>query len=110
MIEQTVNEWLKEAEQRFGEDHLDIKFVCPACKRVQSLRDFKERGLDPNNAYCECLGRHDMSIDCDWSAYGLLRTMGYGRLVKRDGAEKSIEVFDFAPSEREGESNEPSTS
>ncbi|NLI12491.1 VVA0879 family protein [Pelotomaculum propionicicum] len=98
MIKQSLEDWLKEAEDKFvspGDDRGAIAFQCPRCKRIQTLKDFKDRGLDHNLAYQECLGRHDKSIGCDWAADGLLRTLGLGRIVFHDGGE--MEVFDFAP-------------
>jgi hypothetical protein len=99
LIKQSLEEWLKEAEERFVQPGQDdkgaIAFICPNCGHIQTLKDFKERGLDLNLAYQECIGRHDKSIGCDWAAYGFLKTMGHGRIVVHENGE--MEVFDFAP-------------
>lgn len=101
MIRQTLKDWLKEAEDKFvapgSQDRGAIAFQCPRCGGIQTLKDFKDRELDPQLAYQECLGRHDESLGCNWSAYGLLKTLGKGRIVVHDGGE--MEVFDFAPVE-----------
>lgn len=98
MIRQSLKDWIKEAEDKFvspGRGKGAVAFQCPRCKRIQTLKDFKDRGLNYNLAYLECLGRYDKSIGCDWTAYGLLGTMGHGRIVIHDGGE--MQVFDFAP-------------
>ena len=38
----THEDWLAEADRRFGTDAKDWKFVCPRCETVQSIRDFLE--------------------------------------------------------------------
>lgn len=68
----------------------DATFVCPRCGREQTIREFKEHGIEPHHAYKDCIGRHVPGVGCDWASYGLLGTLGKGRLV--DG----IEVFNFA--------------
>lgn len=99
MIRQTQDQWLLELRERFAT--IDAAaFACPSCGRRQTLGDFKARGLDPQRAYSDCLGRYVPEIDCDWAAYGLLGTLGKGRLVLT--GERELEVFDFAPTTPEG--------
>lgn len=105
MIKQTYEEWIAEGRELFGKDFIDWKFVCPACGRVSSGWDFKEAGGEPNDMYQCCIGRlngnmrpSSKALDgngCDWCAFGLLKTLGKGRIVVKDDQE--IEVFDFAP-------------
>lgn len=95
MTRQTQAEWLSEMKQRFASSD-EAAFVCPRCGGVQTLADFKERGLDPQRAYSDCIGRYLPEQGCDWAAYGLLGTLGKGRLVV--AGERELEVFDFAPS------------
>lgn len=109
MKKYTYSEWLQEGRKRFGEDIKKWKFVCPACGHIQSVSDFVSLGLDPNNAFQECIGRHngnakpahEHSVDgCDWCSYGLFGTLGKGIIViTEDG--KQMEVFDFAQAESE---------
>lgn len=104
MIKQTLEEWLNEAKQRFGEKTTDWKFVCPACGHVASGQDFKDAGAEPNAIYQKCIGRlnskgtsngKNKGVGCNWAAYGLLGNLGKGRTVITPEG-KEIEVFDFA--------------
>lgn len=106
MIEQTRAEWLLEAGRRFGRDPLSWRFVCPRCGHEQTALDFVRLDAEPKRVYTECIGRalpadqararfEDGPGPCDWAAFGLLGTLGKGRLVlAEDGS--SVEVFDFA--------------
>ncbi|KPV60752.1 MULTISPECIES: VVA0879 family protein [Paenibacillus] len=103
MIKQTLAEWKKEAQDRFGEKTSEWKFRCSRCGNDQSASEFVEAGIKPEDAismvYQECIGRHGAKeVGCDWAAFGLLGTLGKGRIVfTPDGRE--VEVFDFAPVE-----------
>lgn len=61
-IEMTKEEWLTEGERRFGPDPMKWRFVCPSCKGVQMVEDFKglvPAGTDAGVAYSNCIGRYD---------------------------------------------------
>lgn len=102
MLKQTLKEWLDEGKERFGDDFTQWKFKCPACGHVNTGKEFKDLGIDLNNMYNECIGRHTGkgspkkgdSSGCNWAAYGLFGTLGKGRIVLNEG--KESEVFDFA--------------
>ena len=64
-------DYVAEAVKRFGSDPADWKFVCPACGRVNSGKEFKEAGCEPNDMWQNCIGRYDKSKGCNWAAYGL---------------------------------------
>lgn len=81
-------EWLAEGKSLFGENFEDWKFVCPRCKRINTGKEFKEAGAEPNSMYCECIGRYDKTKGCDWAAYGLFDICN----VEVDGNP----VFEFA--------------
>jgi hypothetical protein len=83
----TQAELLAEAQARFGEDPLDIAFVCPRCGDVATIREFLDAG-NPNSAGQHCIGRELGALrgdrnenkgvvhgqaprGCDWAAYGL---------------------------------------
>lgn len=67
-----VDKWLSILKEQFGEDPLNWKFVCPSCGHIQSLADFKEIGVEPQNAYINCIGRYKKDAGgCDWSINGL---------------------------------------
>lgn len=87
----TKTEWLAEGKRRFGTNFEDYKFVCPRCGRVNTGKEFREAGAEPNAMYCECIGRYDESKGCDWAAYGLFDIC----TVEVDGQP----VFDFADTE-----------
>lgn len=94
--------WLAEAARRFG-GVAHWRFVCPRCDHVASIGDFADLGAEGHRAPIECLGRVYLERDkpvpagmCDWAAFGLLGTLGKGRVLRMpDGAER--EAFDFAP-------------
>lgn len=69
--EYKLEEWLSEAERRFGKAIENWKFKCPRCGNIASGQEFKDAGAEPNSIYCECIGRHVKGKGCDWAAYGL---------------------------------------
>ena len=87
-------EWLAKGRELFGKDMLKWRFKCPRCGRVQTPEDFhkfKEKGAQPDTAYQECMGRHDLAVKCDWAAFGLFK--GPDFVCVADG---EIAVFKFA--------------
>lgn len=53
----TRDEWWAEARARFGDDPMAWRFVCPSCKHVASLRDWKEAGAAEGEWAFSCVGR-----------------------------------------------------
>lgn len=53
----TRDEWVTEAKRRFGEDVYNWKFVCPVCKHVASVRDWKTAGAPEGAVGFSCVGR-----------------------------------------------------
>lgn len=96
----TLDEWEKEGEQLYGKVRLDWRFRCPACGYVQTGREFKAAGLDPNLAYQHCASRHDLggSKTCKWTINGLLRVGG--RYVINDHYTPCL-IFEFADKGKE---------
>lgn len=96
----THEEWLTEGERLFGADIMKWQFVCPACGNIQTMKDFKALGADPQLVYQSCIGRHHKPMaklvkgkqPCDWAAYGLLNFCPI--LVSRDDGE-AVRVFGF---------------
>jgi hypothetical protein len=41
LIDMSEADWLAEGRRRFGWDMMQWKFVCPICKHVQTVLDFK---------------------------------------------------------------------
>jgi len=95
MLTQSLDQWQTEMKARFPHGSETVAFQCPSCKRETTIKEFKEAGVSEQLAPQECIGRHVQGLGCDWTAYGLMKTMGYGRsIIMPDG--KIIEVFDFA--------------
>lgn len=106
MIKQSLQEWLQEGKQRFGEDFTNWKFKCPACGHVATGQEFKDLGAEPNDMYTVCIGRingkgtdgmkgKDEGNGCNWAAFGLFGNLGKGRIVITP-ENKEVQVFDFA--------------
>ena len=73
----THDEWLDEAERRFGDDPRYWRFVCPRCGTEQDAFDFYEAGVkaDRIDGYLgfSCIGRFTDKKGCDWTLGGLFR-------------------------------------
>lgn len=79
----TYQEWIAEAERRFGTDCMKWRFVCPVCKHVQSVQDYKDAGAPETAAAFSCVGRwlpnqrdafeRDGVGPCNYAGGGLLR-------------------------------------
>lgn len=104
----THEEWTKEAIERFGDDPLDWRFVCPSCEHVASVRDWKEAGAAEGEVAFSCVGRHAKNpstmLDkskagpCNYAGGGLFK-LNPVRVVFEDG--QCREAFEFA--EKQGE-------
>lgn len=109
----TLKEWRAEAENRFGSNTEAWRFVCPACGRINTGREFRELDAEPNDMYQTCIGRHNgkgaegakhkpgtppPEFGCNWAAFGLLGTLGKGDVVVTDEG-KEVEVFSLAEKE-----------
>ena len=104
----THDDWIAEGKRRFGDDLRNWKFVCPACGRTNTGKEFEDAGAGPNKPYSTCIGRHNgkgangmanhiliPEYGCNWAAFGLLGTLGKGNIVvTEDGNE--VDVFAFA--------------
>lgn len=100
----TVEEWRARGIELFGEDMAKWRFVCPGCKHVQVLEDFrpyKDRGATPDSVRMECIGRYSGGRSwangrgpgpCDYAGYGLFRI---SPVVVVDG-ENELHAFAFA--------------
>jgi len=104
MIYESLADWKKEGERRFGKDESEWAFVCPACGNIAKVKDFerfKSKGASPDSAAETCIGRwtggRNGPYKCDWAAFGLFRGPW---IVKIDN--KEIPVFDFAETDGAG--------
>ena len=84
----TKGEWLDKGRKLFGPDISKWRFVCPICKNVASVddyRQYKSQGATPESATHNCIGRYTENPrrafgdnpketpekPCDYSGYGL---------------------------------------
>ena len=73
----TADEFLAIAEDRFGKDAKQWKFVCPRCGTVQCGQDFIDAGISKDQAIkyiaFSCIGRLVDGVGCDWTLGGLFQ-------------------------------------
>lgn len=103
----TQDQWEAEGKRRFGEDWMDWKFVCPMCKHVASMKDWKEVGASEGEVAFSCVGRHMEEArsamfskgggPCDYTGGGLFQ-LNPIHVKYRDG-DGVRQCFDFAPVE-----------
>lgn len=102
-------DWLAEGRRRFGDDFDNWRFVCPLCKHVASVGEFRAyRRAKPESATSECIGRYqggrsafgtEGTGPCDYAGYGLFRCSPIRIAV--EGKERHC--FAFAEPEPEDE-------
>ena len=56
-VKYTLAEWRAKAAELFGEDSMKWKFVCPVCRHVASVQDWKDAGAPMQSAAFSCVGR-----------------------------------------------------
>lgn len=90
--------WIAKGTELFGPDASKWRFICPACKVVRTsddYRPYKDKGAEPDDVYCKCLGRFTGGRKgphkCDWAAFGLFRGPN---IVKHEGEEYACFMFD----------------
>ena len=71
-------DWMKEGIRLYGPNMLDWRFKCPMCGHVQSLQDFHDVGIEPDNGITCCASRFNLGGNktCKWTTGGLLRIGG----------------------------------
>jgi len=105
----TYDQWLADGKQRFGQDFLQWRFVCPICHHIAAVADyapFKDCGANPDSATQECIGRYskpsfkafsnstkDRGQPCNYAVYGLFKFPGV-IIEMPDGAKRM--AFSFA--------------
>lgn len=104
----TYDEWIKEAQARFGTDSMRWKFVCPVCGHVASVADWKRVGAGEGEVAFSCVGRHIASAKqafeengtgpCTYAGGGLFRL---NPVTVRRGSEEH-QVFEFAATDGAG--------
>ena len=94
----THADWVIEAVAKFGHPG-KIRFVCPVCKHVASVDDYKKAGAEEGDIGVVCIGRYTLKLGddphkgpCDYAGYGLFR-LNPVRVVMPEG--DIIECFEF---------------
>jgi hypothetical protein len=81
-IEMTLDEYQEEAERRFGNNKMNWAFICPVCKHIATVTDYKEAGAPEEAVGFSCIGRWTESKSafndpdcspCDYTGGGLFR-------------------------------------
>ena len=57
MVVLSEPEWNQRGEQLFGADRMTWRFVCPACRHVASVADWKAVGAPEASVAFSCVGR-----------------------------------------------------
>ena len=84
MIEMTYDEWIAEGTRLFGDNKMLWRFVCPVCKYVATVAEYKAAGAPQEAIAFSCVGRWagrkreafartDGPGPCDYAGGGLLR-------------------------------------
>lgn len=99
-IRLTHDEWIAEAEMRFGPDAMKWQFECPACHHIASVQDYKDAGCPEDVVAFSCIGRW-MPIrrdafksgegPCNYAGGGLFKLNPV--TVVKDGIEHSVMKF-----------------
>lgn len=50
-------DWIAEGKKRFGDDHMQWKFVCPSCGYIASLKEWEDAGAPEGAVAFSCIGR-----------------------------------------------------
>lgn len=99
----TLEEWHTEAKRRFGPDAMNWKFVCPSCRHIQSVADYKAAGAPSTACAFSCVGRwlpkeqtgegFGKKGPCNYAGGGLIH-LNPVRVTYPDGT--ASEAFQFA--------------
>lgn len=105
----SFGEWKAEAIRRFGERDA-IRFVCPSCGHVASVKDWLDAGATPGEIGFSCVGRRLSADDaktfrrsggpCQYAGGGLFR-INPQPVVMEDGTTEHF--FALADAARGGE-------
>jgi hypothetical protein len=117
----THEEWLAEAERRFGADAMQWKFVCPICGHVASVQEYKDAGAKENAVAYSYIGRFTntgrkafgdnrapdiAATPCDYTTGGLFNLSPVTVILEG----KPRRCFEFADTDKDNEHNGKSVS
>lgn len=99
----TLQEWREEGRKLFGDDEMQWRFICPSCKHVTRVQDWKDAGAPETAVAFSCVGRWSGAEDsatfqgrggpCQYAGGGLIGL----NPVRIDGRKDG--VFAFATQE-----------
>ena len=99
----TLAEWQAEAQRRFGNDSAKWAFVCPICKHVATVDDYRKAGAPEGAVGFSCIGRWvpnsrvafggEGKGPCNYTGGGLFK-LNPVRVIDPEGEEH--QMFDFA--------------
>lgn len=105
VMKMTHEEWLAEAERRFGKDAKQWKFVCPSCGHVASVADWTAAGATEGEIAFSCIGRRLKSSakifekgkgPCNYAGGGLFRLNPVTVTFEHEGKLSERATFAFA--------------
>jgi hypothetical protein len=53
----TKEEWIREGREKFGNDQMQWRFVCPVCGHVASVQDYLDAKAPEGMIAFSCIGR-----------------------------------------------------
>lgn len=54
----SLQAWQEQARQRFGDDPMKWRFICPSCGHVAAMEDWKNAGAPAGAVAFSCIGRY----------------------------------------------------
>lgn len=104
-VYESLADWKKEGQRRFGKEFRQWKFVCPVCGHVASVKDWEDAGDKERTMVAfSCVGRlldkcknafqgnSKGKGPCDYAGGGLFRL---NPICIKEGGEEHF-MFDFA--------------
>jgi hypothetical protein len=101
--ELTETEWRAEGVRRFGDNTMAWRFVCPVCKHVAAVADWKAANAPANAVAFSCVGRwlpdeprgaftNQKGSPCNYAGGGLFK-LNPVRVKREVGVS---DIFEFA--------------
>jgi hypothetical protein len=102
MITMELTEWQKQGKDLFGEEAKNWRFKCVKCGHIQTAKDFKDIGMNPESyVHFSCIGRWKEGVGCDWTLGGLF-TIHKKEVIVEDGKKIPVFMFDGEPEPEKG--------
>jgi hypothetical protein len=113
IIQMTEAEWKAKGRELFGENGEDWEFVCPLCKHVAKVRDWRKAGAPDGAIAFSCVGRWAGAKreafgkgpgPCDYAGGGLF---GFNPVLVIPEGGEGYRVFAFNEVKDDGSSRRP---